>query len=65
MENASAFLYFPQLFLKMSHSELAKKIVRVSYLRGKFRLRSDQISSHYFDKYQFESNPLLLKQLAK
>ncbi len=65
MENASAFLYFPQLFLKMSHSELAKEIVRVSYLNGEFRLRSGQISSHYFDKYQFESNPLLLKQLAK
>ena len=65
MENASAFLYFPQLFLKMRHSELAKEVVRVSYLRGEFRLRSGQISSHYFDKYQFESNPLLLKQLAK
>ncbi|WP_298907714.1 orotate phosphoribosyltransferase [uncultured Nostoc sp.] len=49
----------------MSHSELAKEIVRVSYLNGEFRLRSGQISSHYFDKYQFESNPLLLKQLAK
>ncbi|MBN3880113.1 orotate phosphoribosyltransferase [Nostoc sp.] len=49
----------------MSHSELAKEIVRVSYLKGEFRLRSGQISDHYFDKYQFESNPLLLKQLAK
>ncbi|MEH1985192.1 MULTISPECIES: orotate phosphoribosyltransferase [unclassified Nostoc] len=65
MENASAFLPFPQLFVKMSHSELAKEIVRVSYLKGEFRLRSGQISDHYFDKYQFESNPLLLKQLAK
>ncbi|MEH2107986.1 orotate phosphoribosyltransferase [Nostoc sp.] len=49
----------------MSQSELAKEIVRVSYLRGEFLLRSGQISSHYFDKYQFESNPLLLKRLAK
>ncbi|MEH2465249.1 orotate phosphoribosyltransferase [Nostoc sp.] len=49
----------------MSHSELAKEIVRVFYLRAEFRLRSGQISSHYFDKYQFESNPLLLKQLTK
>lgn len=65
MENTSAFLHFLQLFLKMNHSELAKEIVRVSYLRGEFRLRSGQISDHYFDKYQFESNPLLLKRLAK
>lgn len=49
----------------MNRSELAKEIVRVSYLRGEFRLRSGQLSSHYFDKYQFESNPLLLKQLAQ
>ncbi len=63
MENASAFLPFSQLFVKMSHSELAKEIVRVSYLKGEFRLRSGQISSHYFDKYQFESNPLLLSNL--
>lgn len=65
MHSPSAFLHFPQLFVKMSQSELAKEIVRVSYLRGEFRLRSGQISSHYFDKYQFESNPLLLKRLAK
>lgn len=65
MHFPSAFLPFPQLFVKMSHSELAKEIVRVSYLKGEFRLRSGQISDHYFDKYQFESNPLLLKQLAK
>jgi orotate phosphoribosyltransferase len=64
MENTSAFTLL-QLFVKMSHSELAKEIVRVSYLRGEFRLRSGQVSSHYFDKYQFESNPLLLKRLAK
>ncbi|MFN6526813.1 orotate phosphoribosyltransferase [Nostoc sp. ChiSLP03a] len=65
MHFSSAFLPFSQLFIKMIHSELAKEIVRVSYLKGEFRLRSGQISSHYFDKYQFESNPLLLKQLAK
>lgn len=65
MHSPSAFLHLPQLFVKMSQSELAKEIVRVSYLRGEFRLRSGQISSHYFDKYQFESNPLLLKRLAK
>lgn len=65
MHFPSAFLPFSQLFVKMIHSELAKEIVRVSYLKGEFRLRSGQISSHYFDKYQFESNPLLLKQLAK
>lgn len=65
MHSPSAFFTLYPAFIKMSHSELAKEIVRVSYLKGEFRLRSGQISSHYFDKYQFESNPLLLKQLAK
>ncbi|MDF5731238.1 MAG: orotate phosphoribosyltransferase [Rhizonema sp. PD38] len=54
------------LYLSTMHrNELAREIVRVSYLRGEFRLRSGQMSDHYFDKYQFESEPKLLKQLGK
>lgn len=43
---------------------LAKKIFQVSHLTGRFRLRSGIVSDHYFDKYQFESDPELLRALA-
>ena len=34
-------------------------------LTGRFVLRSGQIASEYFDKYRFESDPALLKRLAR
>lgn len=49
----------------MNKTELAKSVYEVSYLTGEFKLRSGQISKEYFDKYQFESRPHLLKALAK
>lgn len=49
----------------MDKKELAKHIYKQSYITGKFRLRSGQISNEYFDKYQFESNPELLFAIAK
>ncbi len=44
----------------MDRSELAKQIKAVSYLTGQFKLRSGKISSFYWDKYRFESDPILL-----
>ena len=49
----------------MTHQELAKKVYDVCHLTGEFKLRSGQISNEYFDKYRFESQPLLLKEIAK
>jgi orotate phosphoribosyltransferase len=49
----------------MTRTELAKKIYDVAYLKGEFLLRSGKISNEYFDKYQFESSPLLLKSIVK
>lgn len=49
----------------MEKSELAEKIFEVSYLTGEFKLRSGETSSEYFDKYQFESDPMILKELAR
>ena len=48
----------------MNKSELAKRIKTASYLTGQFLLRSGQTSSFYWDKYRFESDPLLLKAIA-
>jgi orotate phosphoribosyltransferase len=44
---------------------LAFEVNAVSELRGTFKLRSGQISDKYFDKYRFESNPILLRRVAQ
>ena len=49
----------------MTHQELAQKIYNVCHLKGDFLLRSGQRSSEYFDKYRFESQPQLLKEIAE
>lgn len=44
---------------------LAGKVFARCYLTGEFTLRSGRLASRYFDKYQFESDPDLLKALAE
>lgn len=43
---------------------LAKKIYSASRIKGNFKLRSGKMSNIYFDKYQFEADPKLLKAIA-
>jgi orotate phosphoribosyltransferase len=45
--------------------ELARRIYERSRLTGEFRLRSGTTSGEYFDKYLFESDPLLLRDVAE
>lgn len=49
----------------MTHQELAHNIYQISHLKGDFLLRSGQRSTEYFDKYRFESQPLILKEIAE
>ena len=49
----------------MTREELARKIYDICYLRGDFKLRSGQTSNEYFDKYRFEAEPTLLREIAK
>jgi len=50
----------------MDHnSALAKEIFKASHITGDFLLRSGQRSAEYFDKYRFEAQPNILKQIAK
>jgi orotate phosphoribosyltransferase len=44
---------------------LARQVFQVAHLTGSFRLRSGTTSSEYFDKYRFESDPTLLKEIAR
>lgn len=43
---------------------LAQDVDAQCRLRGEFTLRSGQISSEYFDKYLFESDPVLLRRVT-
>lgn len=49
----------------MTHEQLAQRIAAVARLTGAFRLRSGQVSDTYFDKYRFEADPVLLKDVAR
>lgn len=44
--------------------ELARLINERSRLTGQFTLRSGLTATHYFDKYLFESDPVLLRQVV-
>ena len=44
---------------------LARDLVRASYLKGDFMLRSGKRSDRYFDKFLFETDPALLKRLGE
>src|SRR6266851_3150238 len=44
---------------------LGRELVKASYLKGDFVLRSGKRSNRYFDKFLFETDPALLRRLAK
>lgn len=43
---------------------LANRILTKAKISGSFTLRSGKLSDSYFDKYQFESDPALLQDIA-
>lgn len=49
----------------VDHQELARRIAEVAQLTGEFLLRSGLTADTYFDKYQFESDPVLLLAVAE
>ena len=49
----------------MNLADLAHQIYATARLTGRFVLRSGRVSTEYFDKYQFEADPVLLDRLAE
>ena len=49
----------------MGREALGRELVKASYLKGDFLLRSGRRSNRYFDKFLFETQPGLLKQLGR
>lgn len=48
----------------MNHTQLARALLEICHLTGTFTLRSGKTSHEYFDKYRFETQPHLLKEIA-
>ncbi|HET6319147.1 MAG TPA: orotate phosphoribosyltransferase [Chloroflexota bacterium] len=46
------------------NEQLARDLVDVAVLRGRFRLRSGATSSYYIDKYLFTTRPDILQRIA-
>jgi orotate phosphoribosyltransferase len=49
----------------MERTDLARRIHTSAHLTGTFTLRSGVVSNEYFDKYLFESDPALLRDIAE
>jgi orotate phosphoribosyltransferase len=45
--------------------DLARRVFKRAHLTGEFLLRSGSTSREYFDKYLFESDPTLLREIAE
>ena len=45
--------------------DLGRELVKASYLKGDFVLRSGKRSNRYFDKFLFETEPAVLRRLGK
>ena len=45
--------------------DLTRRVYRAAHLTGTFVLRSGATSDEYFDKYRFESDPRLLREVAE
>ncbi len=48
-----------------SRHALARRIYETAHITGEFTLRSGAKSNEYFDKYLFEADPKLLKDIAE
>jgi len=49
----------------MTRDELARRIAEAALLRGEFTLRSGRKSNYYLDKYLFETQPDILRELGR
>jgi orotate phosphoribosyltransferase len=51
--------------MSVSRASLGGRINARARLTGEFRLRSGAVSNEYFDKYLFESDPPLIREIAE
>lgn len=46
-------------------TDLARRVYETAHLTGEFTLRSGTVSHEYFDKYLFEADPVLLRDICE
>ena len=51
--------------MEAAQTRLAQRIYHTSNIHGHFVLRSGITSDEYFDKYLFEADPPLLREIAR
>ena len=51
--------------MTLDRAKIADRIRAVARLTGRFTLRSGAVSDVYWDKYRFESDPVLLRTIAE
>jgi orotate phosphoribosyltransferase len=51
--------------MRRDKKAIVRRVAEASTLRGEFVLRSGKVASTYFDKYQFEAQPLLLDPISR
>ena len=55
----------PEDLLPIARERTWARLIQASYLRGEFVLSSGRTSTHYIDKYRFETRPDLLRDIAR
>jgi orotate phosphoribosyltransferase len=49
----------------VTNADLARRVYSVARITGQFTLRSGRTATEYFDKYQFEADPVMLDEIGK
>lgn len=49
----------------MTNADLARRVYSVARITGQFMLRSGRMATEYFDKYQFEADPVMLDEIGR
>lgn len=62
--NHNSKIKLSEMDLAELKKQTAKDIYKLCYITGNFKLRSGATSHEYFDKYRFEAQPLVLKNVA-
>jgi orotate phosphoribosyltransferase len=55
----------PSALLATLRERTWTRLIQASFLRGEFVLSSGRTSTHYIDKYRFETRPDLLREVAR
>jgi orotate phosphoribosyltransferase len=55
----------PEDLFAIARERTWARLIQASYLRGEFVLSSGRTSTHYIDKYRFETRPDLLRDIAR